>query len=240
MLSDAIALNSRHMEDFFSRERVRIPVNDSAPIPFEPEVITRISDWSRGEAVPMLWIDGPVMDCEEERNPLTMLAAQLTELIDRRRLHVISYFCELSHKVKATEREAHATVALVYSLVRQLIEFLPPEFEVSADFSETRFLRLDGSLNSWDEAMQMFKDLLDAVPAANVYCIIDALHMMDDRRVEGPLRAFLSHLRRDDAKLRVLFTTSGRSACLAKELKTQETLAPDTLRRGVTSPGLSI
>lgn len=238
--SDAIALNSRHMEDFFSRERVRIPVNDSAPIPFEPEVISRISDWSRGEAVPILWIDGPFTDGEEEQNPLTTLAAQLTELIDRRRLHVISYFCELSHKVKAPEREIHATVALVYSLIRQLIELLPPEFEASTDFSEARFLRLDGSLNSWDEAMQMFKALLDAVPAANVYCIIDALHLMDDRRVEGSLRAFLSHLRRGDAKLRVLFTTSGRSACLAKELKTKETLALDTPRRGVTSPGLSI
>lgn len=237
--SDEIALNSRHMEDFFSRDRVRLYIDDSAPMPFEPEVISRITDWSKGQAVPMLRIDGPVMDCEEERNPLTMLAAQLIDLTARSHLHVISYFCELSRTVKVTEREIKATIALVYSLVRQLIELLPPEFEASADFSEARFRHLDGTPESCGEATQMFEDLLDVVPAATVYCIIDGLQLMDDKRVEESLQGFLRQLRSRDGKLRVLFTTSGRSACLSKELKAEETLVIDTFRKGVSTPGLS-
>lgn len=238
--SDEIALNSRHMEDFFSRDRVRLHANDSAPMPFEPEAISKITDWSKGQAVPMLWIDGPVMDCDEEQNPLTMLAAQLIDLIARSRLHVISYFCELSRSVKAAEREMQATIALVYSLIRQLVELLPPEFEASADFSEARFRRLDGTFESCGDATQMFKDLLDAVPVATVYCVIDGLQLMDIRRAEESLRAFLRQIRGADGKLRVLFTTSGRSACLSKELKVEETLVIDTFRKGVESPGLRI
>ena len=238
--SDKIALNSRHLEDFFSRDRVRLHANDSSPMPLEPEVISRITDWSRGQDVPMLRIDGPVVDCEEERNPLTMLAAQLIDLTARSHLHVISYFCELSRSVKAAEREMRATVALVYSLVRQLIELLPPEFEASADFSEGRFRQLDGTLDSCGKAMRVFRDLLDVVPAATVYCVIDGLQLMDDRRIEQPLRAFLQELRGGNGKLKVLFTTSGRSACLSKELKVDETLVIDTFRKGVATHAPSI
>lgn len=237
--SDEIALNSRQVEDFFSRGRVRLDANDSRPMPFEPEIISSIADWSKGQAAPILRIDGPVMNCEEERNPLTMLAAQLIDLTTRSHLHVISYFCELSHTVKVTEREMQATVALVYSLVRQLIELLPPEFEASTDFSEARFRHLDGTLESCGEATRMFKDLLDIVPVATVYCIIDGLQLMDGKRVEGPLRGFLRQLRDKDGKLRVLFTTSGRSSCLSKELKAEETLVIDTFRKGVSTPGMS-
>lgn len=238
--SDEIALNSRHLEDFFSRDRIRLEADDSAPMPFDPDVISRITDWSKGQDAPMLRIDGPVVDCEEERNPLTMLATQLIDLTAKGRLHVISYFCELSRPVKAAEREMRATVALVYSLVRQLIELLPPEFEASVDFSEARFRQLDGSIESCDEAIRVFQDLLDVVPAATVYCIIDGLQLMDDRRVEGPLRAFLQGLRGGNGKLRVLFTTSGRSACLSKELEVEETLVIDAFRKGVATHGLSI
>ncbi|KAJ0123668.1 hypothetical protein J7T55_012135 [Diaporthe amygdali] len=238
--SDDVALNSRHLEDYFSRDRVRLHANDSAPMPFEPETISRVTDWSNGEAVPMLWIDGPVMDCEEERNPLPMLTAQLIELTARSHLHVISYFCELSRSVEAAEREAQATVSLVYSLIRQLIELLPPEFEAPVDFSEARFRRLDGTLKSCDESMQMFEDLLNLVPAATVFCFIDGLHLVDDKRVEESLQLFLRQLRRDNGKLRVLFTTSGRSACLAKELKVEETLMIDSYRKGSAAYGLDL
>lgn len=238
--SDEVALNCRHMEDFFSRDRVRLHANDSTPMPFEPEAISRITDWSKGAAVPMLWIDGPVMDCEEEHNPLTMLAAQLIELTAASRLHVISYFCELSRTVQAAERETQATVALIYSLIRQLIELLPPEFQAPVDFSEARFRHLDGTLKACGEAMRMFQDLLDLVPAATVFCFIDGLHLMDDQRVEEPLQLFLRQLRCGNGKVRVLFTTSGRSACLAKELKVEEILMIDSYRKGIVAHGLDL
>ncbi|KAK2601175.1 hypothetical protein N8I77_010643 [Diaporthe amygdali] len=238
--SNEVALNSRHLEDFFSRDRVRLRANDSASMPFEPEIIARITDWSKCEAVPMLWIDGPAMDCEEEHNPLTMLATQLIELTAASRLHVISYFCEISRTVKEVERETQATVALIYSLIRQLIELLPPEFEAPVDLSEARFRHLDGTLKSCDEAMRMFQGVLDLVPAASVFCFIDGLHLMDDERVEESLQLFLRQLRCGYGKLRVLFTTSGRSACLAKELKVEETLMIDSYRKGIAAHGLDL
>lgn len=231
--SDEVALNSRRLEDFFSRDRVRLRPNDFVPMPFEPGAISRITDWAKGQAVPMLWMDGPAMDCEEERNHLTMLAAHIVHLTAKSRLHVISYFCELSRTVSVAELETQATVAMIYSLVRQLIELLPPDFEASADFSEARFRQLDGTLESCGEAMRIFQDLLDIVPAATVFCILHGLHVMDDARVEQSLRLFLQQLRNGDGKLRALFTTSGRSACLSKELKIEETLVVDVFRKGV-------
>ncbi|KAL1847380.1 hypothetical protein Daus18300_013965 [Diaporthe australafricana] len=234
---DVLAQSGLHLE---SLHQVRLRANDSAPMPFNPEVISRITDWSKGQAVPLLWIDGPAMDYEEERNPLTMLAAQLIDLTARSRLHVISYFCELSRIVDVAERETQATVAMIYSLIRQLIELLPPEFEASADLSEARFRHLDGTLKSCGEAMLIFQDLLDVVPAATVFCIIDGLHLMDDARVEQSLRLFLQQLRSGDGKLRVLFTTSGRSACLSKELKIEETLVIDVFRKGFAGQDLCI
>jgi len=122
-------------------------------------------------------------------------------------------------------------IALLYSLLRQMIELLLPRFETTTDLSEQRFRGLDGSMDSWQDALSVFQDLLSLMPST-VFCVVDGIHWLDDRSTDTPLRELIDALRAD--KLRLLLTTSGRSGCLLEGLASAETLQIDSLGRGAS------
>lgn len=134
----------------------------------------------------MLWFEGPALEVDDFENPLTSIAAKFVGMVEAHQLDVISYFCEVP---RACGRhgipEAESAISLLYSLLRQLVEKLPHRLDTAVNLSEARFENLDGSMNSWTEAIELLGDLLSV------------------------LRTALRHDR-----LRVFFTTCGRPACL--------------------------
>lgn len=173
----------------------------------------------------MLWLDGPSTEGPDSDNPLMLLAGKIINATDENHLNIISYFCEIPRYAdRAVSREIQALVALLYALIRQLIELLPPRFSSIVDFSEERFLGLEGTLESWEEALHVFRDLLELVPGSVLFCVIDGLHVLDYKTIEKPLALLLGQLRHTNNKLRVLFTTSGRSYCLGREMKFNESV----------------
>lgn len=111
--------------------------------------------------------------------------------------------------------EVQAMLSLVYALTRQLVELLLPRFDTPIDLSDKRFTRLDGTAGSWTETVAVFRDLVQLVSGGAI-CVIDGLHWLDDRSTEVYLEEFFGVLR--EGKLRVVFTTTGRSACLHNEI----------------------
>lgn len=202
--------------------------------------MSRLSEWSQGTASPMLWLDGPFVEGPDSSNPLTLLAGKVIEVTDENRLNVISYFCDIRRTDGAAPREVQALVALLYALIRQLIELLPPRFDLDVDLSEERFLRLKGDIGSWEEALQLFRDLLELVPGSAVFCVIDGLHVLDYRSIQRPLTLLLGQLRHSNNRLRVLFTTSGRSYCLGKEMRAHEIVAIDGYRSNIATYDVSL
>ncbi|TID05182.1 hypothetical protein CH35J_001997 [Colletotrichum higginsianum] len=223
--SEEVALNSRFLEDYFDRDRVRLPYDAFNPVMVDAETVSHISDWAKAPPPDLLWLEGDPMRCDDFDNPVTMMAARVVGLADQLKTPVVSYFCELRRDERLRDgngsREAQALVGLVYSLIRQLLELLPPAFESSSDLSTERFRSLDGTIRSWNTALSVIADLVDTMPGS-VFCIIDGLHWLNDRSTDDRLPELLKVLR--GGKLKVLLSTSGRSVVLRDELSRSETV----------------
>lgn len=217
--SDKVSLTSKGLEDTFHRERVRLPVDATEPIMLNQEALVGLSEWAESGAQPALWLSGPNIDADDLDNPISVLAARIIDLAARSQVPVISYFCELrrNERLRAGNPtiEVQALLSLVYALTRQLVELLLPQFDAAVDLSETRFSRLDGTAASWAEAVAVFRDLI-RLSSDRVLCVIDGFHWLDDRSTDVYLGKFLGLLR--EGKLRVVLTTTGRSACLRDEV----------------------
>lgn len=215
-------MNSRHLEDFFSRGRVRLPADAFGSASLNQELLGRLQEWAQGISAPILWLEGPADECDEFENPLTGVAAKFIEMATKHRFTVVSFFCELPRRSSGQQApQEQAAISLLYALLRQMIEVLPPKLDTTVDLSERRFNELDGSLNTWDNALELLSDVTSFVPGI-VFCIIESFHWLDAKTTENPLTQLLQVLRNE--KFRVLFTTHGRSGCLLQTLGREEVL----------------
>ncbi|KAK8122718.1 hypothetical protein PG984_011388 [Apiospora sp. TS-2023a] len=87
--ADEVLLGSKHLEDFFDRERVRLPGLQMRPVTQTEEVIRRLSLWIKEEPS-ILWLEGPVTSLRDEYNPLTTIAARVVDLADKGNVPIIS------------------------------------------------------------------------------------------------------------------------------------------------------
>ncbi|KAF5500538.1 hypothetical protein CGCS363_v007333 [Colletotrichum siamense] len=234
--SEKVAICSRQLEDVFYRDRVRLSHEAFESIMVPPESFREIGDWVRAPAPNLLWLEGPPVDGDDFENPVTMMAPTIIALAERTKLPVISYFCELRRGERLRDgndtMEAQAMLSLVYALIRQLIELLPPLLDTIIDLSERWFTALDGSLGTWSQATSILADLGGLMPGP-VLCIIDGLHWLTDRGTDNYLSDLLKILRGD--KWKVLLFTTGRSVVLQDELSRSEisTIDIHSFGRGV-------
>ncbi|KUI67665.1 hypothetical protein VM1G_03036 [Cytospora mali] len=218
--AEDVALNSRHLEDFFSRERIRLATDSFVPTSIGSDVILQLSEWAQGPHRSILWLDGPSTEMDDTENPLTSLAAKFIDLVGMNSLPVLSYFCEIPQTVdNDVTREVKGTISLLYALLRQMVELLLPRLETTVDLSEERFLSLDGTMGTWSKALAVFRDLTTLSPGT-IYCVIDGFHWLDDKTTDLALAQLVECLR--GGRLKVLFTTSGRSGCLLENLEPEE------------------
>jgi hypothetical protein len=220
-----ISLTSAHLEDYFHRDRVRLPHDHFSPHSFPTRVLQRLSDWTAGTVPSIFWIDGPPLDADDLENSVTLLAATFINMAAQSGLPVLSYFCELRRGEQIRESESpqsQATISLLYALVRQMVELLLPVFETDVDLSRQRFSRLDGSTPSWPEALGLFTELVALMPD-KVFCVVDGAHWLDERSTEILLADLVQTLR--ESGFKVLVTTSGRSPSLRQAVADEEALA---------------
>jgi hypothetical protein len=248
-LLDDIALWSAHLENYFRRDRVRLYDQEDDQGIRDPEdpslqfrelrasqtVLRRLFEWTRIDqaAVPtenrVLWLIGPYTPGTDFENPLSLLASSFLELADQVKAAVLSYFCELRRgeelRADMPSNEYQSLIALVYGLIRQTIEQLPVAIEGVQDLSEQRFATLEGTAGSMPASVEVLGDLLPHLPNPT-FCVIDSLHLLDDRTAAQDLQALFQVLL-DAPNVRLLFTTTGRSACLADNISLDEQVHVD-------------
>ncbi|KAI5926622.1 hypothetical protein F4810DRAFT_707160 [Camillea tinctor] len=238
--SEDVLLNSQHLEDFFYRDRVRLQIDPSGLVNVTPETLRRLGDWMKDDSSRFLWLEGTPTETDDADNPITMIANHVVELAEQTGIPVISYCCELRRRERLRggneTREAQACVSLMCGLLRQMAELLLPRFETQADFSSSRLKLIDGSIMCWSEMLHLFHDLLPLMPDV-LLCVIDGFQWIDDRSTSNYLEEFIEAMR--GTKLRVLLTTTGRSACLRKQLQAAETMVFETLDSKDVSWGLN-
>ncbi|KAF5132765.1 hypothetical protein E5D57_003385 [Metarhizium anisopliae] len=225
---EEVAINSAHLEDFFHRDRVRLPYDLSTTVTMTAETCQHLIQWAESPSWSLLWIEGPHIEADDMENMVTQIAAEFIGLASECGVPLMSYFCELRRGEllrSGHSRETQGAIAVASALLRQMVDLLLPRFEAEFDFSKARFSPLDGTLESWDECMAVIRELTELLPDV-VFCVIDGLHWLDDTSTDKYLKELIHLLR--GGKLKVLFTTSGRSACLREELSSSETLVLPT------------
>jgi hypothetical protein len=231
-----LSVNSRCLKRFFSESRVRLGEDPLTPIMATPETISRLSEWSEAaSSAPTLWISGPTTEVSDFDNYLSRLAAKFTLLADQSDVPLVSYFCQIIWREQCrgtNTRESQAMIAMLYALLWQLAELLPQSLETNADLSESRFQRLDGTVETWEDALLVLRDLMTLIPKL-ILCVLDGVHLLDDRSTNRYLKKMFQVLL--GGKLKVLFTTTGRSAGLSEAVSISDTLEVQSLRpRGPT------
>ncbi|KAI1338624.1 hypothetical protein F5Y15DRAFT_407601 [Xylariaceae sp. FL0016] len=237
--SDEILSSSKHLEDYFHRDRLRLAGDPVTPATVPKPTLTQLSEWMRDDSARIIWLDGPSMYLDDIENPITMLATKVTELAEQTGIPVLSYCCELrrGERTRAGNdtREAQASVSLLSALLRQMMELLLPRFETDFNLSSNRFQFLDGTVLCWSEMIHLLHDLLRLMPET-LLCVISGFHWLDDRSTAGILEELLQTMR--GSKMRVLFATTGRSSCLRKHLRIEETLVIEKVDMRKTCWGL--
>ena len=208
-------------------------------------IFSRLQQWIGATKSERLWIAGP----SERHYPSKMstMAASVVRLLARGDPLVIFYFCELPRKEDlqpGTSREAAALLSLVYSLIRQLIFRFESNFDSEKDLSKTRFGDLDGTMNTWHQALELFKDLI-YLSSPYLICVLDGVDRIDYRDGGKGFQEFLDFMENimdndeheggddESSVFKLLFTTAGKSGALKRNLARREMLLEDERRGSV-------
>jgi hypothetical protein len=164
-----------------------------------------------------LWLKGEYVPAIDSANKVTTVTAGFVEQAHAIDIPIISYFYKRSEN-----GPKKAVTALLYALIRQTVELLPPESRTTIDMSEERFKNLDGEAGTWDAALVLFHDVIGLLDSLNrtAFCVLESLHWLDGKSTESSLYQLLEALGR--TKLKVLFATTGKSTVLLNTVKKRD------------------
>lgn len=195
-----VLADSTHLEDYFGRDSLRINIDDSDVLASD-DLASSLEDWMLAKSSSLLSIAGPDTNMHSlDHNPLSKVAAAIVKSADAASIPVISYFCSLDRRWRLTEgetMEARGLIALVYALIRQLIELLPPGLNVGIDLGSKRLQSFDGTLESWESCITLLGDLLSCTKPV-LYCIIDGIQWLDNRSTARYVRGEITLSRKTE------------------------------------------
>lgn len=232
-----IKLWSAHLEDYYSGEQIY-------PFPDTPQqvyagtaFVSRLSEFTTTLESQVLYATTGFRP--SALNLLRLSAAKYASLARTHEIPVLSFFCT------ALPDDPDQLIALLYALIRQTVELLDDSTSALAGITEARFKLLDGTVETWDTALQLFSGLVGSLRLPQLLFVIDGTNLLEDdsddalqERMRGLVRvlkdlACPGAVR--DCIVRVLFTTAGRSTSLCEELESHQIVVCD-----VSSPaGLS-
>ncbi|RAR16576.1 phytanoyl-CoA dioxygenase family protein [Stemphylium lycopersici] len=204
------------------------------------DVAAKLSHWIGNEKGPStLWITSLEVSQVEVAGSR---AAALNALVAAwtAELPVISHFCKRPRYATLAQgrEEKVGLIGLVYSLIAQLLQF---EFEDDLfEIPREQIESLDGSDESWRDALSILSTLLKATPHLGT-CIIDGLN--DLTFLEGSewcsefLGMLFMHQKSSPSIFRILLTTAGRSRVLQDHVQDADrfftqTETEETIRDG--------
>lgn len=203
----------------------------------ETHVATSLHKWLSDNSSPFLCIAGPR---QSTTNLASQLATALCASVTQSSIPLIQGSCILSPGGTPDDSDQRSTVLvrLVYSLIAQLIDILPEDYQSAETIS---IAGLDGTTETFELALRVLAILLRASPSP-LFCVIDNFQCLerpskDNSNLSGLLSVLQEHGRQCKTALvprplKVLFTTSGRSMSLLKELEPRTIVMIDQLVTG--------
>jgi hypothetical protein len=165
-----------------------------ASTPEDSSIKFETSDWI-SSAIPILWLSE--LD-ENELYPSTASsqAAHVISLALQLGIPTIAFFCRFSYDYDRCDLRNGARLCLtdmVFNIIRQLVDFLPSNFDSEIDFSEQRFAALEYGYTDVDNALELLRDLLMLAPSVMLF-VIDGIEHLDSKEVEVGVQRFLAVL----------------------------------------------
>ncbi|OTA64067.1 hypothetical protein K449DRAFT_393904 [Hypoxylon sp. EC38] len=218
--------SAQHLERFAKYLPAQYPAVGDIPVfaALSENVGQALLQWLELPGSTFLWVDDLLTDPQD--GVLTRMSMQICNNASAARLSVAVFFRRsyYSFRTECSMSAEHAgLIALLYSLILQLINVLPDNFRPRPALSEETFGRLDGSLASAEPALQVLDSLLDYAPRALI-CVIDGLERLESPATIGAIAQLVNILRYQSRarRFKVLFTTIGTSEVLCRKLNISE------------------
>ncbi|KAJ5373262.1 hypothetical protein N7517_005268 [Penicillium concentricum] len=237
-----IQSSSKHLQDFFDSDDQICDYEPDVKVLAEGSIVASLQQWATSSRSQALAVGGTQPTASLD--PVALISACYASFARQARLPVVSHFCALpDQEAKGLSLQEQGLVALTYSIIRQLIDWLPPLVDSDAvlDLSAERFRQLDGTLTSWKAALSLVDTLLQSAPPLLVFIIdgLDAIHNPStDAAVRDLVRVLLTHTRRQPQGglngqgptllLKVLFTVTGRPSALLETMSEHTLILTET------------
>ncbi|CAG8010643.1 unnamed protein product [Penicillium olsonii] len=248
-----IQSSSKHLQDFFDSDDQICDYEPDVKVVSDSSVVASLQQWATSPRSQALAVGGTQPTASP--SPVALISACYASFARQARLPVISHFCVLPTKeVKGLTIHQQGLIALTYSVIRQLVDWLPPVVDSDAvlDLSAERFRQLDGTLASWKAALSLVDTLLQSAPPLLVF-IVDGLDAIHDASTDGPIRelvrVLLTHTRRQPQGglngngptllLKVLFTVIGRPSALVETMSEHQLVLNNQTDLAPSEPPLS-
>lgn len=233
-----IKLWSAHLEDYYDSEQIY-------PFPDTPQEFYANTTFVSGLSEFTTILESQVLYTMTRFQPLghnllRLSAAKYAGLARANDVPVISFFC----LPLSDDTDQH--IALLYALIRQVVELLDDSTLASEQVTEERIRMLKGTVDTWDTALQLFTEMMRNIRIRQLVFVIDGVNLVEEdsdhateERIRGLVRALKGLARPDAVKdciIKVLFTTAGRSSCLCDELDSDQMVVCDVSSPVGTGP----
>ncbi|KAI0149790.1 hypothetical protein F4776DRAFT_672023 [Hypoxylon sp. NC0597] len=241
---EEVYMYAQHLERFAKYLPVHYPDVGDIPVfaALSENVGQALLQWLESPGSRFLWVDDLLTDPQD--GVLTRMSMQICNNASASQLPVALFFRRSYYSFRRENymsAEHAGLIALLYSLILQLINVLPDSFRARPALSEETFWGLDGSLRSVQPALQILGSLLDYSTQALI-CVIDGLERLESSATIGAIAQLVDILRYQSRgrRFKVLFTTVGTSEVLRIKLSiSEQVLASRSTRntRGARLPG---
>ncbi|KAL8794264.1 MAG: hypothetical protein Q9195_003218 [Heterodermia aff. obscurata] len=213
---------SRKMEDFTSNIPELFNLIDYDFAVVDMGVLDSIQGWIRSPKSQALWVQGAYQVAYPSQ--VTAIAARVVTVALEYKMPVLYGFsnedddgnedCQSLRVDPYNSPSENILIDIIYSLTRQLINQLSPKISTSRRLSKQYFEKFDGSINTFQSALLLFKELFRQAPT-NLWIVLDGVERLDDSTVQTLLLKLLMCLQdvvTDTSSRRVvkvLYTSAG-------------------------------
>ena len=199
----------------------------------DQRVAVVLERWTLDNASTLFYLEAAAYSAEARSPEVTVAAARIVETADKIGLPTMSFFCDIppgSDADRPASNDEATSVSppllgLVYSLIFQLTQLLPPLTNIGSLIVASQVSSLNASFTSWPLALEILAKLLTVAPDF-LLCVVDGFYAFETPEMDStPIREFLNVFQNAmdmrQRVLKVLFTNSRRAFSLVQAIPSE-------------------